>query len=81
MLILTRKKDEAIIIDDKIKVKVVEIDGNKIKLGIEAPDDVTIHREEVLKEILKENKQALKQKRVLNRDYTSRIKEFIAKKG
>ncbi len=58
MLVLSRKMGESIIIDDRIEVKVLEIVDGKIKLGIEAPKDVTIHRKEVYDEIKEENKKA-----------------------
>jgi len=58
MLILTRKAGEAIVINDTITVKLIEIKGGQIKLGIEAPETVTIHREEVYARILAENKKA-----------------------
>jgi len=58
MLILTRKKNESIIIDDQIKVTVLELDNNRVQLGIEAPQDIIIHREEVYREIQEENKKA-----------------------
>ena len=58
MLILTRKPGEALFIGDKIKVVVVEIKGNQIRLGIEAPSDVRILREEIYSQILEENKSA-----------------------
>lgn len=58
MLILSRKIGESIIIDDRIEVKVLEITDGKIKIGIEAPKDVTIHRKEVYDEIKEENKKA-----------------------
>jgi carbon storage regulator len=47
MLVLTRRKDESLIIGNDIKITVVNIDKTQIKLGIEAPKDVTINREEV----------------------------------
>ncbi len=47
MLVLSRKKNESIVIDDRIKITVVEIRGDKVRLGIEAPRDVPIHRSEV----------------------------------
>ena len=59
MLILSRKIDESIIINNKIKVKVLEVEGNKVQLGIEAPDNIAIHREEVFQEIQQENKKAI----------------------
>jgi len=47
VLVLTRKKDESIIIGDNIVVMVVEVRGDKVRLGIEAPKAVSVHRREV----------------------------------
>ena len=47
MLVLSRKKNETIIIDDHIVITVVEIRGDKVRLGIEAPKEIPIHRSEV----------------------------------
>lgn len=47
MLVLSRKLDETIIINGNIRVTVIEIKGNKVRLGIEAPPDVPIHRQEI----------------------------------
>ena len=47
MLVLSRKKNESIIVDDTIVITVVEIRGDKVRLGIEAPREVSIHRSEV----------------------------------
>ena len=47
MLVLSRKKNESIVIDNNIVVTVVEIRGDKIRLGIVAPKDVPVHRQEV----------------------------------
>lgn len=51
MLVLSRKKNESIIINDDITVTVIEIRGDKVRLGIEAPKDVTVHRREVYEAI------------------------------
>ena len=51
MLVLTRKKYESVIIGDNIKVQVVEIGPNQIRLGIEAPKDVSVHRQEIYEDI------------------------------
>jgi carbon storage regulator len=51
MLVLSRKKNESIIINDNIKITVVEIRGDKIRLGIEAPRDVPVHRQEIFEAI------------------------------
>ena len=51
MLVLSRKKNESIVIRDDIVVTVVEIRGDKVRLGIEAPKEVTVHRREVYEKI------------------------------
>ena len=58
MLVLARKCGEAIRIADNITVRVLEVKGGLVKLGIEAPRQVAVHREEVLLRIQEENKQA-----------------------
>lgn len=58
MLVLTRKKNESIIIGDNIEVCVIEVSGDQVRLGIKAPKSVTVHRKEVYSEILEENKKA-----------------------
>ena len=57
MLVLSRKKNESIVIDDKITIVVVEIRGDKVRLGIDAPKEVPVHRREVY-EAIKRNEQA-----------------------
>lgn len=59
MLILARKKDESIIINDNIEISVIEIKGESVKIGINAPSSVKIFRREVYEAIQKENKAAL----------------------
>jgi len=58
MLVLTRKKDESIIIDDNIEIKILYANEGKVKLGISAPKNIQIHRKEVYTEIQEENKKA-----------------------
>ncbi len=58
MLILARKTGEAIAIGDSIKVKILEVKGGQVKLGVDAPHDVTVHREEIYLRIVEENKRA-----------------------
>jgi carbon storage regulator len=58
LLILTRKVGESIAIGDDIQVSVVEIKGTQVKLGIRAPIDVTVHREEIYLKIQEENRRA-----------------------
>lgn len=58
MLALTRKKNEAIIIDGKIEIKILEVIGDKVKLGISAPREMEIYREEVYAQVLESNEEA-----------------------
>ena len=69
MLILNRKVGESIILGDYIEVRVLEIQDGKIKVGIEAPKDVTILRKEVYEEVIEENRKSLEvedEKNILN---------------
>lgn len=54
MLVLSRKVDEVVVIGGNIRVMIVEIRGDKVRLGIEAPRDVTVHRLEVAEAIERE---------------------------
>jgi carbon storage regulator len=58
MLVLSRKRDESIIIGDSVVVTVVDIRGDKVRLGIEAPKEVPVHRREVYDAIQRENQRA-----------------------
>lgn len=60
MLILSRKKDERIIIDDNIEISIVEIKGDQVKIGIKAPRSVKIFRHEVYLAIQEANRAAAK---------------------
>lgn len=55
MLILTRKQGESVAIGDDIKVTVVEIQGKQVKLGVQAPREISVHRQEVYEKIQEEN--------------------------
>ena len=59
MLALTRKKGEALVINNNIEITVLEIRGDQIKLGITAPKDVPVYRKEVYRQIQKENQEAI----------------------
>lgn len=58
MLVLTRKSNEAIMIGDDIEITILSIEGEQIKLGINAPKNVEIHRKEIYLSIQQENSEA-----------------------
>ncbi len=60
MLVLSRQRDETIMIGDEIEITVVDIRGDKVRLGITAPTRIAVHRKEVYEAIKKENEQAAK---------------------
>jgi carbon storage regulator len=72
MLVLSRKIGESVIIQNNIKITVLEISGNQIKLGFEAPDDVPIYRQEIYERIVSENKSAVEIDR-------NSLKKFVSK--
>ncbi|MCA8987110.1 MAG: carbon storage regulator CsrA [Planctomycetaceae bacterium] len=51
MLVLSRKKNESIVIDDRIVISIIDVRSDKVRIGIEAPKDVTIHRSEIYQAI------------------------------
>lgn len=58
MLVLSRHRDEAIIIGDDVRIVVVEIRGDKVRLGIEAPKDVSVHRLEIWEQLQRQKREA-----------------------
>lgn len=56
MLVLSRQRDESIIIGDDIVITIVDIRGDKVRLGIEAPKEIPVHRQEVYEAIARENR-------------------------
>lgn len=77
MLVLTRKLGESISIDDNIKIVVVQIKGKQVRLGIKAPKETKIHREEVYMAIQEQNQQALESNPTNINDFA---KDFVLKK-
>ena len=59
MLVLTRKINEKIIISTDIVVTVLNVDGDQVKIGIDAPGNISIHRQEVFEDIIRSNREAL----------------------
>ena len=74
MLALSRKKDEAVIINDDIEITIIEIKGDQVKIGISAPKSVPIYRKEVYMQIQNANKEAAQSVDIKN------IKELFTKK-
>lgn len=58
MLVLSRHRDESIMIGDDVVVTIVDIRGDKVRLGIEAPQSIPVHRQEVYEAIQRENRRA-----------------------
>jgi len=77
MLALSRKKGEAILIDGDIEIRVIDIQGDKVKLGINAPHEKSIYREEVYEIIKGSNKQA--QFTQLKKNEMNQIKNLMVK--
>ncbi len=75
MLILTRKPGESITIGDDIKIQVIEIKGKQARLGIDAPKNYVIHREEIYVRIQEENKHCLDNPQVSLNDITDYFKQ------
>lgn len=59
MLVLSRKKNESIMIGDQIEVKILSVEGDQVKLGIVAPKSVKVHRSEIFEAIQEQNREAL----------------------
>ncbi len=55
MLVLTRQRGEKIMVDDNIIITIIEVRGDRVRIGIEAPRDVSVHREEIYNEIQRDN--------------------------
>lgn len=60
MLALSRKKNEALVVNNNIEITILEIKGDQVKIGIDAPKEVPIYRKEVYLQIQKENEEATK---------------------
>ena len=58
MLVLSRHRDESIMIGDNVVITIVDIRGDKVRLGIDAPNEIPVHRQEVYEAIQRENRKA-----------------------
>lgn len=74
MLVLTRKKGEAVIIGNNIKISIIDIDSDKISIGIDAPKEVKIIREELVNQTISYNIESLMQKSEILKQF-ERLKE------
>jgi len=77
MLVLSRQRDETIVINDNIQITVVDIRGDKVRLGISAPPDIPVHRKEVYESMQKENKEQGKN----GNSGTGKVMSLANKKG
>ena len=59
MLVLTRKKGQSLMVGNDIEISIIDVQGDQVRIGIEAPRSVTIHRKEIYEEIRKENLSAV----------------------
>jgi carbon storage regulator CsrA len=78
VLVLARKLDESIVIGDNIVVKVVSIENGVVKLGIDAPKDVSIMRNELLEEVKEQNRAAV---HVSDRSEINELNKLLGKKS
>lgn len=76
MLVLTRKKNESIIINDDIEITIVDVQGEQVRIGINAPKHVSIYRKEIYLEIKEENRKASS---TLNINALNRISDKMKK--
>ena len=65
MLVLSRQRDESIVIGDNVVVTIVDIRGDKVRLGIDAPGEVPVHRQEVYEAIQRENRKSAQRSETL----------------
>lgn len=76
MLVLSRKTNESIMIGDNVEIKIVEVKGDYVKLGITAPRSIAVHRKEIYEAIKKENEQASKTQHVDEQKLEDKLKDL-----
>ncbi len=81
MLVLTRKVDQSIMIGDTIRIVVVDVRGDQVKIGIDAPRDVMVHRHEVYEDIQAENQRAALKRQIDLGVLERTIRESKPRKG
>ena len=74
MLVLTRKKDQSIVINDNIEITILDVQGDQVRIGVSAPRDVSIHRKEIFLEIQQENMKASEIKNITINDILKKPK-------
>ena len=77
LLILTRKVGEAVAIGDDIQISIVEIKGTQVKLGIQAPKNIEVHREEIYQKIQEENRRAA----LVSKEALGAVEDLMLKKN
>ncbi|MCM3079653.1 carbon storage regulator CsrA [Brevibacillus invocatus] len=80
MLILSRKRNETIRIGDQIEIKILDVEGENVRIGIVAPKDVKVYRQEIFEQIRSENKRAAVQQRENFIEAALAISKSVAKK-
>ena len=76
MLVLTRKKGQSLVIGDQIHVTVLEVTGDSVRLGIEAPPEVAVYRDEIYRAVQEENRTAL-----VTRELAARLRAQVENKN
>lgn len=71
MLVFSRKPGDAIVVNNEVEIKILEVKGDQVKIGIEAPKSVPIYRKEIFSQIKEENEKAISDSSVLEK-----LKEF-----
>ena len=78
MLILTRRTGETLMIGDDVKITILKVSGNQIRIGVEAPKDVSVHREEVYQRVLQDKQSSGEAESIrLNQQAWERLNEVI----
>lgn len=75
MLVLTRKKDQSVVINENIEITILDVQGDQVRLGINAPKEVSIYRKEIFIEIKQENEKAAAIKNIPLNDIFKKPKE------